>query len=717
MADEPDPNDVAGLESSLNDSATRVSTLWISYLLFGLYLLVAAGTATHRQLLLEEPLKLPALGSDVPLVWFFLVSPALFVLLHFYVLLQVLLLGRTAQAYDRALNLILPVRSENYRFRERLANTLFAQFFAGAPRERLGWIGRIIRAIAWITLIGGPIYLIFTFQLAFLPYHSPLVTWTHRTLICVEVAIAIVFGPIVTDPRKDLNWRRLVNRTRRAVEFPTRFFIASIDEKLMLRQQLYHYLIPTAYLLLILVSWLLITFPGEAHLNGITFQARNSVTCERYLSFAKNFDRLNLANVSVVDPEKIAKWNEDIPRGQHAYDGARSKNLKGRDLNCSTFTYADLRRVDLARAHLLGSNLEYARLEGASMQKAILDDAILSFAYMNEVDLHGASLLRATLDHAILDNSPLSSALLQGADFSLASLIGVDLRYVTTMQGANFVEADLRGARLTGAHLEGASLQRAKLDGANLAGAVLFGADLESAQLQAADLSPPKDDDKAKADFSMARLRKTWLNLSDLGNANFEDALISEAFLWGTKNIDCSKAFVWKPDFSEVIRPVPDDDPREAQPSGAQSVRATQETLSKLTYDLEYTISRSALDRIRVRIKEAKDSPPNPNCSDNSATHPFDETAFANRLADRICNPSTAYIRDNRGNVAAGLIRNALPDAQSDQPKSPAYIATLATRLLKCMPDEISQHDHDTLSGMQQPARDQGTEKPQTKRS
>jgi hypothetical protein len=42
------PFDVEGLEKSLSDSATRVSTIWISYLLFGLYVLVTAGTATNK---------------------------------------------------------------------------------------------------------------------------------------------------------------------------------------------------------------------------------------------------------------------------------------------------------------------------------------------------------------------------------------------------------------------------------------------------------------------------------------------------------------------------------------------------------------------------------------------------------------------------------------------------------------------------------------------
>ncbi len=59
MTDKLDPFDVKALEGSLNDSATRVSAIWISFLVFGLYLVIAAGTVTHRQLFLEDPVKLP----------------------------------------------------------------------------------------------------------------------------------------------------------------------------------------------------------------------------------------------------------------------------------------------------------------------------------------------------------------------------------------------------------------------------------------------------------------------------------------------------------------------------------------------------------------------------------------------------------------------------------------------------------------------------------
>ncbi len=136
-----DAFDVSALERSLNDSATRVSTIWVSFLIFSLYLLTAATTITHRQLFLAEPLKLPVLNIDLPLWGFFFLAPILFAILHVYVLLQLMLLARTAAAYNVAVERADLTPEENASLRQRLANTMFAQIFAGAPREREGWLG------------------------------------------------------------------------------------------------------------------------------------------------------------------------------------------------------------------------------------------------------------------------------------------------------------------------------------------------------------------------------------------------------------------------------------------------------------------------------------------------------------------------------------------------------------------------------------------------
>src|ERR1043166_6792289 len=202
-----DPNDVEALEKSLNDSAARVSTICVSFLIFALYLLPAAATVTQRQLFLAEPVKLPVLNIDLPLWGFFFLAPILFVILHAYVLMQVILLSRTAATYSTAVGKVVDQENlsdeENGALRQRLANTLFAQIFAGSPPERDGAFGWLLNAMAWITLAISPILILLTFQFMFLPYHSHLATWTHRMLVVAELAIAALVWPLVLNPHRD----------------------------------------------------------------------------------------------------------------------------------------------------------------------------------------------------------------------------------------------------------------------------------------------------------------------------------------------------------------------------------------------------------------------------------------------------------------------------------------------------------------------------------
>ena len=95
--------DVVALEPSVNDSAGRVSSIWLSFVAFSAYLAAAASMISHQQMFLEEPIKLPTINIDLPLVASAIVLPLLFVIYHVFVLLQVVLLSRTADTYNDAI--------------------------------------------------------------------------------------------------------------------------------------------------------------------------------------------------------------------------------------------------------------------------------------------------------------------------------------------------------------------------------------------------------------------------------------------------------------------------------------------------------------------------------------------------------------------------------------------------------------------------------------
>jgi uncharacterized protein YjbI with pentapeptide repeats len=570
MADKIDPFDVAALEKSLNDSATRVSTIWISFLIFSLYLLIATGTTTHRQLLLEEPLKLPALNIDLSLYWFFVLVPVLFTVFHFYVLLQVLLLGRTAAAYNDALDRAVRPPPGNASMRQRLANTLFAQIFAGSPRERDGWLGRLLKTMAWITLAFTPIYVLLAFQFVFLPYHDAFATWVHRLLLFVELAIAFVLWPLVLDARRDFSLRRLRMRIGLSARVAFRLFAARKWRKGTLCRRMREAGALVSCISLIAISLSLLSFPGELHVNLFALQSPSSVDCERifHRTFGRldlRFERLKLARVDIVDDEKFDKIEKATERAREKpYQGERTRLLRDRDLNCGDFSdFADLRRIDLTGAQLKAANFRRAKLQGTSLvgawlqeadlseaqlQGASLDGARLQRAYLVATQLQGATLKNAelqgafplgiqlqgaTLDDALLPGLRLEGAQLQGASLRDAQLQGAELRGAQ-LQGASLWRARLQGASLQHAQLQGASLNDAKLQGANLGQANLLGASLDRAELQGVSLD--------RARLQGASLRESRLQGASLRGANLQQSVWSGAQVWRTRDVDCRGA-------------------------------------------------------------------------------------------------------------------------------------------------------------------------------
>lgn len=154
----PDTKEAEALAGALNHSAERVQTLWFSFLIFMVYLAIATGTTTHRMLLLEEPLNLPVLNIKLPLIGYYILTPIIFVIFHFYMLLNLVLLARSAKAFEDALSRAFPKDGEpRENFRMRIENTLFVQLLVGGRLEREGFHATLLSMMALITLALAPV--------------------------------------------------------------------------------------------------------------------------------------------------------------------------------------------------------------------------------------------------------------------------------------------------------------------------------------------------------------------------------------------------------------------------------------------------------------------------------------------------------------------------------------------------------------------------------
>jgi uncharacterized protein YjbI with pentapeptide repeats len=524
MADKLDPFDVEALEKSLGDSALRLSTLWATFLIFCLYIAVAATNVTQHQLLSEQgQIKIPTLDILLPVVPSFLIFPLIFLLFHAYLLTQVALIAQTAAVYNDAIRRSVPIDADRARIRQRLPNTLFAQIFAAPPRESGGLLGGILRLTVWVTLAILPVFVLLIFQLTFLPFHGVLFTWAHRTFVIVDATISLLIWTVIVNVRRDITLRDIAK------------------EKLAL----------LSIAILIVISCVVLTFPGEfqarwtrsppdndalANNNrAITDECRSESYFRAFLP--QNFDRFSIPGATFVNNDAVHKL--DAATALHSLDSFAlpyTSSYSGRDFRCANLAGTDFRRADFSYADLTNVDFSKGDLEGTSFYAAKLPGALLV----------GAKLQSANLNRAQVQGADLTFAELQGSSLDQAQLQGTDLAF-----------AELQGADLASAELQGASLRNAKLQGANLSNAYLQGADLESAQLQGADLSFAK---LQGAFLKSAYLQGSSIAVKDQDTnivlaAILDHTVLSEVWTWRARMqlTACPKARVFHHIISNAI--------------------------------------------------------------------------------------------------------------------------------------------------------------------
>jgi uncharacterized protein YjbI with pentapeptide repeats len=410
------------------------------------------------------------LNFALPLLGFYILAPFIFVVFHFYTLLNLVLLARTAKTFEDALQIAFP-RDENEKprenFRMRIENTLFVQLLVGGRLEREGINAKLLSLMALITLALAPVALLLMIQIKFLPYHSERITWWRRGLLALDLALVWTLWPGYRS-----GWRvRLWPKAAWWLMVPGIGSAAAL-----------------AYAMLVA------TFPDE-RIYEATYRLHGSTYLEPYTEEVKSRDRpdwyafvapvntLELHGEDLIDDAHIEKNESSVGSPKWV----ATLPLANRDLTGADLTYADVQHVDFSGAILKRATLWFAWAKEAHFNHAQLQGASLDGAH-----LHGASLDRAQLQGASLDRAQLQGASLDRAQLQGASLVGANLQGASLdsakLQGASIDQAQLQGAALHRARLQGALLDGAQLQGASLDGAHLHGALLDSAQLQGASL-------------------------------------------------------------------------------------------------------------------------------------------------------------------------------------------------------------------------------------
>jgi hypothetical protein len=232
-------DDLEAIKKAVDDAASVGGGLWLSYLFVLFYLAVAAGAVTHADLFLENPVKLPFLNIELPLLAFFFLAPILFLIVHAYTLVHLVMLTEKAKRFHQALydsrrNVDASAR-ENLQW--QLPSNIFIQFLAGPSGLRGGLFGWLLRTIGWVTLVIAPVLLLLMMQVQFLPFHSSFITWTHRIALVVDLLLIWWLW------RKILSGREADSRRCVGWEWPALGLVLSLG--------------------VVLLSWVTATFPGE----------------------------------------------------------------------------------------------------------------------------------------------------------------------------------------------------------------------------------------------------------------------------------------------------------------------------------------------------------------------------------------------------------------------------------------------------------------------
>jgi hypothetical protein len=444
--------EVKGFLDEANAASDPARTAWLAFLLLLTYVVVTLASVSHKDLLLNSPVRLPIINADIPLVGFFQYAPAMLLLVYLSLLVQHVILARKYRRFTDALAAYELKARTRHVVREWVHSYVFSQILAGPEANRITRL--MMQLIVYVTFAVLPIVTLLYFQIKFLPFHEVWITYWHRFAVILGFAMLILLTPIMQHAPPKRKWDIRLGPQAEAWEASGR------------QVALVLLLLP----IVVGFSWLIATVPDEWIDRRLGFVApvTAGIGADGEAQLLNPIVR-RLVYDRIPDDDNKGWWrrwllsyrvliveDSDLGAADDAKIVLRERNFRYALLNRSDFHHADLTWADLRGAQLWKSlakgRLNDTQLQGASLKEAEFQGAQMSSAAMQGADLRGA--------------------LLQGADLSYTKLQGADL------SGAQLQGADLRGARLQGADLQGAQLQDADLQGAELRGAVLASAEI-----------------------------------------------------------------------------------------------------------------------------------------------------------------------------------------------------------------------------------------------
>ena len=580
----PELPKAADMLERVRAEAAELRSFTITFLSLLLYVAIIISSTTHEQILRIDPVKLPLLGVDIPIVGFYWFMPGFLFFLHLYILLQHYLFSQLAFRFRAALERETDEETRNH-LRRSLGNLPFLHWLAGRHN---GFINFLMTAITVVSLIIWPLWTFWWLQAAFLPYHDNTIVWTQRAFLLLDAALlAYLWAKILDDEDDAGHWWQpwlapflygLVKPVKAAVRWAIRWLNRQSRLMAWVRR-----LCPR-----LIINWLRLWL-GDA--TGAPTPPSNPVTLaavfERWLLLAVLLIALFFSFfVTIIPDSKEEIWlltrlpdtpfwmtkpkdQEDrrvfrltallheqrrVPLNDQErkdYDPARIRNCKEENAAKNKIGDVDVKppnatqtppkepkrecywidspfpRNLILREKLLIANQGLATEVRAGLSAAVDTTKTDDLVKAEGLSLQGRHFEYADFSQSSLPNADLRRARLKAANLSGTKLEKANLQYAE-LPGANLSEAQLTGANLYHAQLPGANLSEAQLPGANLSWANLHGANLSEAQLPGAILFWTE---LYGANLSYAQLPGANLSQAQLQGANLHSAKLPGANL------------------------------------------------------------------------------------------------------------------------------------------------------------------------------------------
>ena len=557
-------------------SSEKNRNLFLFYLATITYILITAVSTTDLDLLLSEKfLILPVLTVGIPLIFFYLSSSLLVLILHFSLLHNTTEHLKKIKQWEK---------EEENKNRESISSHLMHPYiFDFAYLSPLGRLDNILIYSASFLLYFLAPFCLFYIQFRFSDYQDLLYSFWHFICLSADLYFLILFFNADHNPSRKkllfLNVAHSSNRKKQDLNDSTSVaeffgFFKYIGKLLkyftvnpitstgkLLKYFMVNPITSTGkFLKYFMVN--LIKDTGKLYKEGrkrfvmiivFFFLGFLNLGIVGMLQFDRSItllEKLDEFALRIAMPLKITILsNFTMPIGKLLDEFIAPKITIPPGTRIQKQNLEDIKLIAIQNStnekkawevHGENYDLSYRRLvfsdfSGSYMQKIVLKEAYLQRSRMLRTHLQGADMWYAQMQGADMNNAEL-----QGADMNNAELQGANMNNAK-LRSANMSRAKLQGANMSNTQLKDANMSSTQLQGANMRNAKLREAGMRNAQLQEADMRGA-DMSKAElqganmsnAQFQGADMSKAELQGANMSNAQFQGADMRNAKLQGT---------------------------------------------------------------------------------------------------------------------------------------------------------------------------------------